>query len=223
MEQEDWVTRIGKSIASEIRRHRLARGMSAQQLSDACGELGASIPRTVISNIENGRRTNISVAETMALAQALEVPPIVLIIPAGYVEEVEYQPGRWVDPIRAANWFSGVTTIHRRSSLDGMPKDEWALTIARQHRWLENRISGIYKDINEDTKGIYEMSPVDVETQKERAYHLKLELKGLREEMVRRGLTPPRTYLDVDELEVPADSERASSGYWKHKAEIPPF
>ncbi|WP_307076784.1 helix-turn-helix domain-containing protein [Streptomyces canus] len=222
MEQPDWMSRVGTGIAREIRRHRLARGMSAQQLSDACEELGTPIPRTVISNIENGRRTNISVAETVALAQALGVPPIALIIPAGYVEEVEHLPNRWIDPIRAVNWFSGVITIHRRSSLDGLPKDEWALTVARTHRWLENLISGIYKDINEDAKGLWEMSAVDAESQKERAYHLKLELKGLREEMVRRGLTPPRTYLQVDDLEVPADSEKASS-YWTYKAEIPPF
>lgn len=223
MEQPDWMARVGTGIAREVRRHRLARGMSAQQLSDACSKLGAPMPRTVISNIENGRRTNISVAEVMVLAQALDVPPIALIFPAGYVDEVEYLPDRKIDPIRAVNAFSGKTRIHQKSPLDGVPKDEWALSMAYHHRWLENRISGIYKDIIEEAKGIFEYSAIDVESQHERARHLELQLKGLREEMVRRGLTPPRTYLSVDDLEVPPKSDKASSGYWEYKADIPPF
>ncbi|MFJ4829889.1 helix-turn-helix domain-containing protein [Streptomyces sp. NPDC088747] len=224
MEQEDWVTRIGTSIAREIRRHRLAAGMSAQQLSDACGKLGAPIPRTVISNIENGRRTNVSVAEVIVLARALRIPPIAFIFPAGYEAEVEYLPGRRIDTIRAINWFSGVTQIDERSTLDVMPRDEWALTISREHRSLEHRISRIYKDIFEDDiSHENDFSGPEGDAARERANMLSLELKALREEMVRRGLKLPKTYLKVDDLPVPENSSKEGEGYWMYKGQFPPF
>ncbi|GAA4676587.1 hypothetical protein GCM10023347_33610 [Streptomyces chumphonensis] len=65
------------------------------------------IPRTVLSNIENGRRTNVSVAEVLMLAHALEVAPGALIYPAGYVEEVEVVPGVHAHPVHGIQWISG--------------------------------------------------------------------------------------------------------------------
>lgn len=107
MEQPDWATQISTTVAGEVRRYRLQRGLSAQQLSDRCAELGLPIPRTVVSNIENGRRGNIGVAEVLILGHALEVPPAVLIFPVGYVEEVEAVPGEKMHPMHAIQWMGG--------------------------------------------------------------------------------------------------------------------
>ncbi|MGW8746508.1 helix-turn-helix domain-containing protein [Streptomyces sp. NPDC055794] len=220
MEQADWMTRVGTTIAREIRRHRLARNMSAQQLSDACAKLGAPIPRTVISNIENGRRTNISVAEAIALARALQVPPVALVFPAGYEEEVEYLPGKKIDPVRAVKWFSGEMQIDEQSGLNTMPGGDWALTIARQHRNMEARISDYYRAANEERIAPSE-NGVDIELLHRLARSQEYRLKSLRKEMVRRGLTPPKTYLKVDDLPESEAPDEDTSKYWTYKSEFP--
>lgn len=81
--------------------------MSAQQLADACDALGHPVPRSVIANLESGRRETITVAELLVLARALEVPPVQLVFPLGSTEEVEILPGRRVATDDAMLWFTG--------------------------------------------------------------------------------------------------------------------
>lgn len=90
--------------------------MSAQRLSEACGELGLSIPRSVLANLESGRRETVSVAELLVLAAALEVPPLQLLFPVGYAEEVEPLPGVKVTPYDAVLWGRGLQLLE---GLDG--------------------------------------------------------------------------------------------------------
>lgn len=101
------MARISTTIAREVRRLRLERGMSAQRLSDACTELGAPIPRTVLSNLENGRRGNVTVAELFVLAKALSVPPATLVFPVGLEASVEVLPGTEVSSEAAVDWVAG--------------------------------------------------------------------------------------------------------------------
>lgn len=81
--------------------------MSAQQLADATARLGHPIPRSVLANLENGRRDSIGVDEVLVLAQALDVPPLLLIFPIGKKPQVEVSPGQEVGTWDAARWFSG--------------------------------------------------------------------------------------------------------------------
>ncbi|MBZ6250355.1 helix-turn-helix domain-containing protein [Streptomyces olivaceus] len=208
MEQPDWMARVGTGIAKEVRRHRLARGMSAQQLSDACAALGANIPRTVISNIENGRKTNVSVAEVLVLARALEQPPAALVFPAGYVSEVEYLPEKKTDPLRAIDWFSGEVmppdagvTLPREGKAairvsypEGIDQHQrWAVNIARKHRAVVNRIRNHYRsawesEMMERTAGEPDNHSA---VAREVAKNLEYYLYDLREEMARLGLVVP--------------------------------
>ncbi|QKW08023.1 helix-turn-helix transcriptional regulator [Streptomyces sp. NA04227] len=107
MEQQGWPERLAATIAHEVRRYRLNLRMSAQQLSDRCTELGMEIPRAVISNLENGRRTSVTVAELLVLAAALDVPPAVLAFPVGYTEQTEALPAAPTPPFEAVRWFAG--------------------------------------------------------------------------------------------------------------------
>lgn len=108
MEQStEWQERLAGTIAAEVLRYRRNQKMSAQRLSDRCAELGMEVPRAVISNLENGRRTSVSVAELLVLAAALEVPPAVLVFPVGYTEETEALPGALTPPYEAVRWFGG--------------------------------------------------------------------------------------------------------------------
>ncbi|MFJ2708870.1 helix-turn-helix domain-containing protein [Streptomyces sp. NPDC087428] len=107
MTQQEWAHRVAAVVAGEVRRYREMRGLSAQQLADACAKQGMPIQRSVIANFENGRRTSIGVAELLMFAAVLEVPPVVLLFPVGYETSTEYLPNESADPYMAAMWASG--------------------------------------------------------------------------------------------------------------------
>src|SRR5271166_3235178 len=83
MQDAGWPARMARLVAGEVRRYRERQQprMSARQLSDRTGELGMLIPRSVLANLESGRRENVSVAEIVVLAAALNVSPIELMCP----------------------------------------------------------------------------------------------------------------------------------------------
>jgi hypothetical protein len=85
--------------------------MSAQQLSDATTLLGCCVPRTVITNLENGRRDAIDVTELLVIAAALNVPPVLFIAPIGYRESVQILPNVDESPWRARGWFLGAVPL----------------------------------------------------------------------------------------------------------------
>jgi len=108
-QDEDWQVRTARLVAREVRRYRENRRpkMSAQQLADRTAELGMPIPRSVLANLESGRRETVSVAEVLVLAAALGVSPIELMCPVGFDEKAEMLPGRMMDPREAMRWFTG--------------------------------------------------------------------------------------------------------------------
>ena len=81
--------------------------MSTQKLADRTAELGMAIPRSVLANLESGRRETVSVAEVLVLAAALNVAPIELMCPVGFDKQTEMLPGRMMDPPDAMRWFTG--------------------------------------------------------------------------------------------------------------------
>lgn len=81
--------------------------MSAQQLADRTAQLGSPIPRSVLANLESGRRNSVSVDELVILARALQVPAILLVFPVGRCRGVEAIPGQEIPPWDAVRWFSG--------------------------------------------------------------------------------------------------------------------
>lgn len=103
----EWPKRLANTIAKEVQRVRAARGMSAQDLSNACTALGLPFSRSAIANFESGRRPNLSVAELLVLARALRVPPALLVFPLGINEESELPPGEVVDTWDAVQWLGG--------------------------------------------------------------------------------------------------------------------
>ena len=70
MQDDGWPARMAHLVAGEVRRYRERQQprMSAQQLSDRTGELGMLSPRSVLANLESGRRETVSAAEIMVLA-----------------------------------------------------------------------------------------------------------------------------------------------------------
>lgn len=96
-----WSARIGRNIAKV----RKERGLSAQALANRCSELGHSIPRSTLANIESGRNRSMPVQEIAVIAQALGVPPVRLLYDVETM--VEPVPGVSVPGLEAAEWFAG--------------------------------------------------------------------------------------------------------------------
>jgi transcriptional regulator with XRE-family HTH domain len=95
---------------------RKSRSLSTQRLSDLCAErVGFAVPRNTIVNLETGRKESISVQELVAIALALNTPPITLLY--GLDREVEIAPGQARNPFHAIEWFAGVWSASSMSEL----------------------------------------------------------------------------------------------------------
>ena len=106
----EWTDQVKATVAAEVRRRRKELGMSAQDLADACADLGHPIPRNVIANMESGRRSTLPLVDVLVLAAALRTPPVLLIYPLGYLEDVQKLPlENPVSTWEALRWFTGET------------------------------------------------------------------------------------------------------------------
>jgi transcriptional regulator with XRE-family HTH domain len=70
----------GREVARNVKRVRVARDMTQQDLSDRLSRLGRPIPVASIGKIESGLR-RVEVDDLVALSIALEVPPVALLLP----------------------------------------------------------------------------------------------------------------------------------------------
>jgi hypothetical protein len=109
---KNWAEQEARRIALEVRRLRGKR--SAQWLATRTADLGSEVTRSVISDLEVGRRRYVTTAELVILARALDTAPIALLYPAPYRDTVQVLPApegaevRDIDKILAVQWFSGV-------------------------------------------------------------------------------------------------------------------
>jgi transcriptional regulator with XRE-family HTH domain len=126
MAQGSWQARVTCVVAAQLRHYRDIRGLSAQDLTDRCAELGFTFPRPVLSNLENGRREAVSVAELIILARALDVSPLQLVTPAGRQDAIELFPGDERPVWDAARWFTGEIDLEElNGQLPGIPLPGW--------------------------------------------------------------------------------------------------
>lgn len=106
-DQDDWPKRLAVHVGQQIRRYRDAENVLARELADRTEELGHRVETNVITNLEVGRRTSVRVADLLALAAALQIPPALLICPVGAAGEIEPLPGWSVDPWTGFEWTTG--------------------------------------------------------------------------------------------------------------------
>ncbi|MFI0482234.1 helix-turn-helix domain-containing protein [Actinomadura sp. 9N215] len=100
----------------QIKKWRLERGMTAEQLAARCAELGApEITSAVIANIETGRRDRatgrrrrtLTLEELCLFAEALDVPPVRLMVPLDGRTRLQVTPTVEMSTWRALFWVSG--------------------------------------------------------------------------------------------------------------------
>lgn len=107
MTSEDWARVMTKVVAAGIKRLRGDR--TVQWVSDRTAELGHTVSRSRISDIEGGKRGGpIGVAELIVIAEALDVPPLELLYCGVLVTgEVAYLPGLTMTGWEALMRFTG--------------------------------------------------------------------------------------------------------------------
>lgn len=111
-----WQERVARMVGREVLRHRHRRKMSIPQLADRTAELGMPVPRSVLADLEVGKRGAVAVAEVLVLAASLDVAPAELICPVGFDEQIELLPGRMMEPLQASRWVDGELALDLSSS-----------------------------------------------------------------------------------------------------------
>jgi transcriptional regulator with XRE-family HTH domain len=185
--QHDWSERFVGVIAEQVRHYRNERKMSAQQLANRCAELGLPVKRSVLANLESGRRTTVSVPELVVLARALGTAPILLMFPVGQQQTIELLPGTVVPVLDALNWFAAQPAVGSWPGTGGS-REDWSMTsrgigtvgLFRRHASELERRDVVNRD------------------------HADEELRVLRELMRERGLIPPELPPDLEYLDEPA-------------------
>ena len=105
-----WQEQLAKRVGLAIRDRRTALGFTAQQLSEQTRSLGYPVSRAAIAKIEsNSRSGKLDVAELLALSVALFVPPVALVFPGPYDDEIDVLPALKAMQFDAAQWFSGLS------------------------------------------------------------------------------------------------------------------
>lgn len=197
MAQDDWQERFTRFIAGEVRRHRQAQKMSAQQLADRCEELGLEMPRSVIANLENGRRESVSVAELLILATALDVAPVLLTAPLGYEPKTEILPGRFLRTWDAVLWQSGETRLPSDPSVEetdwlDVTDDQAVVPLFHEHDELMHDLATIGP-----SEAIINARGKIVKTNADLRARTEASLRQLRARMRQLGLSPPQLPADL--------------------------
>jgi transcriptional regulator with XRE-family HTH domain len=218
--QSDWPARLTKVIAGEIRRYREERRMSAQQLADRCKQLGMEIPRAVLANLENGRRATVSVAELLVLAEVLQVPPLLLVVPLARQELTEILPDIQVPTLEAGRWWRGdaawiqdpgdgtaaVSDMWRKTPVDRVFEHEELVA-----RWVATRAAATSAALirpADDGNGWTETAKThrdNLESFEKRLRELRLEMRA--DKLIPPPLPPELAHIDPQQREYLARAE----------------
>lgn len=165
MTQDGWETKLSRLAGEQIQYMRKRAGLSAEELAKRCTEIGFPMKRHVIASLENKRRSSVSMAEIIAIATVLQIPPLYLIYPIQ--DPARRVPGppplgterAWMyhDWFRGYPWASSATY----NAPDGEPSkfmtsalDAWA-SIYRLERALKR-----FDLLSESLPGVEEITEV---------------------------------------------------------------
>ena len=115
-------------IAARVRELRDKRRLTAAQLAERMTEAGVKWDRSVVANLESGRRASVSVEELLALAYVLEVAPVHLIVPVDADGWFAVTPDLSTTNEYARAWIRGSVAlpgIDERQFFSEVPADEW--------------------------------------------------------------------------------------------------
>lgn len=96
---------IGQAVAYYRTRREVP--LTGAQLAERMTELGYPYTRATVANLENGRKNSVDVAELLALASCLDVPPAALLFQTHETLNSEALPGWLVYTPDAVRWLVG--------------------------------------------------------------------------------------------------------------------
>lgn len=109
---EPWNARLAARVGHRTKKLRQDAGLSAAALSARTASLGHEIKRSVLAEMENGKRTTVTLGDVLVLARALNTPPLDLIaIDAEGPGETEILPGVTVSHWEALDWADGTNDL----------------------------------------------------------------------------------------------------------------
>ncbi|WP_336643502.1 helix-turn-helix domain-containing protein [Microbacterium sp. MMO-113] len=183
--------RPSDGFGARLAYYRKLSGLSAERLSQR-----VPISRAVISNIENGRKRDITIDEMLALAWALDIPPVALALPLE-------QPNVFIETARgeartesarahsAIDWF----ITGKKPGSAASPQQMIAMTRLRMLRDYYSSRSQLTRAETAISKGDQSANwAAIVEEQKSRLRDLTEELTGLGIDL---------TYYKIDETGLP--------------------
>lgn len=98
------------NMTARVKQLRRARGWTGAELGKRMSDLGVSWDRSIVANVEAGRRQSFSVTELLALAHVFDVAPVHFLVPPD-AEDFAVTPERSysADCVRA--WVRGETPL----------------------------------------------------------------------------------------------------------------
>ncbi len=115
-------------IAARMKELRKARGWSAAHLAKEMTSVGVPWDRSIVANLELGRRATVSVDELFALAYVLNVAPVHFVVPTDD-DGPDYQVAPGAHPVTLAEaraWIRGQRPLgDRRLYYGEMPRNEF--------------------------------------------------------------------------------------------------
>ncbi|MQS13378.1 helix-turn-helix transcriptional regulator [Streptomyces kaniharaensis] len=218
---KDWQAGVTGRVAEAVRRFREERGMSAQDVAAACADLGYPIARSIIANLENGRRSSVDVAEVLVLAKVLDVPPVALVVPVGETGEIEVLPGRMISTDEALQWVCGDLPLDYEPANDTV---EERFDEVRRHRQMMYGLQKAISRTEEYRRGAALSRDMPTREHNSRLVaqfdemisDMSLAIQDLRAEMRAKGIHPPTLPPALAHLDY-VETEDA----WVHVSEAP--
>jgi transcriptional regulator with XRE-family HTH domain len=197
MTLDQWSAAFTSRIAQGVRESRRAAGLTMAEVAQGCADRGVpEFTEHSLKNLESGRKTSVTVAEVVVLADILGVPPVTLLFPLGSSATVEVLPGREASTWDAIAWFTGETPLDGPAP-EGSSRD--VLDVFRQHGDLVAGAMSSYALARERRRAA--STTLDrtrratllqrAEGYEEHAFEDCQELRAFRNRMRDRDLTPP--------------------------------
>lgn len=167
-------------------------------LADRCAEVGApEVNRSVLANIESGRRDSVSVDELMILALALDVSPVDLLAADQDDGEVALVPGDPIPTRTAREWVCGLLDIGLDGAMESRRQARAAWDLSNMRAALRSRRDALreFRRYADEQRVAHEKSRLEHEKELAKitrnAARVEQELFDMADELVKYAIEGP--------------------------------